>query len=245
MPSTRRENRPLLRDLVTGVAIFASTLYFASIPAPSLSAQAGFSDHGTFVLKLAGRQYGSETFSINSTENKITAESTSELRESTGGELIRMVSKLVLDGQLEPLSYAWSANRPEKFDLTVDFTGRRAKSQLRRPGTKDDVREIQLPKNVLILDNNITVHYQILIDKFLEAGGGKQNFQAYIPQQATPGALTVQDAGMETIELAGGKSPLRHLVVLSDNAQIDLWVDAQNRLQRLYWSAPQIEALRK
>jgi hypothetical protein len=60
-----------------------------------------------------------------------------------------------------------------------------------------------------------------------------------------PGELTVQDAGMQTLQLAGTSQALRHLVVMTDNAEIDLWADAQGRLQRLYWSAPQLEAVRQ
>lgn len=237
--------RMLKTGLVRVLVILAGGVFLAAQPAPTSPVPGGRSDRGTFVLKLAGHEYGSEKFSIESTENKVTAQSESQLREGSSGQLLRMFSKLVLNPALEPQSYSWSDKGPEKFDLSVDFTSQPAKSVLHRPNGKDDVREFQLPKNILILDNNVILHYQILIDRFVEAGGGKQTFQAFIPQSATPGGLSVQDAGMETIPLGGSQRALRHLVVLSDNAQIELWVDESNRLQRLYWSAPQIEALRQ
>jgi hypothetical protein len=231
--------------LVRGLAILAGTACLPAQQAPTSPVPGGRSDRGTFVLKLAGNEYGTEKFSLEFTNKLVTAQSESQLREPASGQLIRTSSKLVLDASLNPQSYTWSDKGPEKFDLSVNFTSTPAKSQLHRPSGKDDVREFQLPKNVLILDNNIILHYQILLDRFAAAGGGKQTFQAYIPQSAVPGTLTVQDAGQETILLGGSQRPLRHLVVLSDNAQIDLWVDENSRLQRLYWSAPQIEALRQ
>jgi hypothetical protein len=237
--------RMLKPGLARVMLMLAGAVFLAAGLAVSSPVPGGRSDRGTFVLKLAGHEYGSEKFSIESTADKVTAQSESQLREDPSSQPIRTFSRLVLNPALEPQSYSWSDKGPEKFNLSVDFTAQPAKSVLHRPNGKDDIREFQLPKNVLILDNNVILHYQILIDRFAAAGGGKQTFQAFIPQSATPGALSVQDIGMETIPLGGSPRALHHLVVLSDNAQIDLWVDESNHLQRLYWSAPQIEALRQ
>lgn len=231
--------------LLPGMVILIEAVYCVAQQAPTLPVPSARSDHGTFILKLAGNEYGMEKFSIESKNKQVVAQSESQLREGGSGHFIRTNSKLVLDPSLNPQSYTWSDKGPEKFDLNVNFASTPIRSQLHRPNGKDDVREFQLPKDVLILDNNVILHYQILLERFAGAGGGKQTFQAYIPQSAVPGILTVQDAGTETIPLGGSPRALRHLVVLSDNAQIDLWVDENNRLQRLYWSAPQIEALRQ
>lgn len=239
----RRLMRPLPLTaffILLGVAFSTTRLVRGASPAADPR-----SDSGTFVLKLAGHEYGTEKFSLDFSGKQVTAQSESQLKDPSSGQMIRTTSKLVLDGSLNPQSYVWSDKGPEKFDLSVSFASVLARSTLHRPNGKDDVREFQLPKNVLVLDNNVTVHYQILLDRFAEAGGGKQVFPAYIPQSALPGTLTVQDAGTETIPLNGSQRQLRHVVVLSDNAQIDLWVDDNNRLQRLYWSAPQIEAVRQ
>ena len=238
----RRLTQPVLMRSLTLLLAGASAAALAAWASPAAN---GRSDHGIFVLKLAGHEYGTEKFSVEFTAKQVTAQSESQLHDVGSGQQIRMASKLVLDGSMNPQSYTWSDKGPEKFDLSVNFASVPVRSQLHRPDGKDDVREFQLPRNVLILDNNVIVHYQILLDRYADAGGGKQTFPAYIPQRAVPGTLTVQDAGMETIQLAGSERQLRHLVVLSDNAQIDLWVDEDYRLQRLYWSAPQIEAIRQ
>ncbi len=228
-----------------GIVFLAAVVCAAAQNSTASPAPQEYSDQGTFVLKLAGREYGTEKFIIQSDKDKVTTQSESQLRDAATSQTIQMTSKLVLNGALEPQSYTWTDNGPQKFNLSVDFAGGIAKSKLHRPNGKDDVRDFRLPKNILILDNNVLIHYEILIDRFMKSGGGKQILQAYIPQSATPGTLTVQDAGMETMAVGGSPRSLRHLVVLSDNAQIDLWVDGNDRLQRLYWGVPQIEALRK
>jgi hypothetical protein len=199
------------------------------------------------VLNLRGHAYGTEKFSIQTVEGKIQAQGETELREGEGGHasLITTFSKLVLNSALEPLTYYWSTKSPKKYNLLVDFTTPLAKSQLHQPDGKDDIREFQLKKDVVVLDNNVIHHYQLLVDRYNRTAGGKQTFDAFIPQAALPGLLTVQDAGMDSIKLAGKEQSLRHLIVVTDNAQIDLWVDGQGRLQRLYWSEPEVEALRQ
>ncbi len=214
---------------------------------PAATTPAAIDDHGTFVLNRAGKQYGTEKFSIQPVEGKIQAEGETQLREEEGSHsaVVTTFSKLVLDSELHPQVYTWSTKAPKRYNLFVDFTAPLAKCQLHQPDGKDDIREFQLTKDVVVLDNNVIHHYQLLVDRYLRTPGGKQAFKAFIPQAAMPGELTVQDAGMQTLQLAGTGQPLRHLVVLTDNAEIDLWVDAQGRLQRLYWGAPQLEALRQ
>lgn len=210
-------------------------------------ASAEIADQGSFTLNQAGHEYGTEKFSIQTIEGKIQAQGETQLREGEGrhATIIKTFSKLTLNSALEPQNYTWSALGPEKYDLRIDFTPALATCLLHRPNGKDDIREFQLPKDVVVLDNNVIHHYQLLVDRYHRTPGGKQAFNAFIPQAATPGALTVQDAGLETINLVGRQQSLRHLVVLTDNAEIDLWEDGQGRLQRLYWSAPQVEALRQ
>jgi hypothetical protein len=229
--------------LVSGAAIPPA----AQDAVPKAAAPAAVDDQGTFALNRAGKEFGTEKFSIQFHEGKIQAEGETQLREEgeSHSPVITTFSKLILDSGLRPLLYTWSTKAPKRYNLFVDFTTPLAKCQLHQPDGKDDIREFQLPKDVVVLDNNVIHHYQLLVDRYERTPGGKQAFKAFIPQAAMPGELTVQDAGMQTLKLGGTDQPLRHLVVIADNAEIDLWVDAQGRLQRLYWSAPQLEALRQ
>lgn len=204
-------------------------------------------DAGTFILSLAGRDYGTEKFSIRSSGDKVTAQAEIELREDVGGHtaVLKSSPKLVLDTQLHPLHYTWSVKGAEKYSLAVDFTSSPVHSKLNRPDGKEDVREFDLPRDVVVLDNNVIHHYELLVDRYRHTSGGHQAFSGYIPQAALPGALTVRDAGMQSVKINGRDEQLRHLVVVTDNAQIDLWVDASGHLQRLLVPAAQLQAVRQ
>ena len=207
----------------------------------------GLDDEGTFVLSLAGHNYGTETFRIRSVQGTIEAEAEVQLREQETGHAnpIESFPKLVLDMDLNPMTYMWSLKGSTPYNLLVDFTGKLVRSQLHLPGDKEDIREFQLPKDVVVLDNNVICHYQLLVYRYARTSGGKQPFQAYIPQDATPGMLTLQDAGLETVDLRGQKKELQHLVMVADNAEVDLWVDAQHRLQRLLVATSKLEVVRQ
>jgi hypothetical protein len=204
-------------------------------------------DSGTFEFSLGGKKYGIETFRIQSKENSITADAEVRLLQDLAGNpvSIQTFPKLVLDSNFHPKTYTWSLKGLQKYNLAVDFTGSRVKSQLHLPDGKDDIREFQLTKDVVVLDNNVICLYELLVQRYALTEGGKQAFQAYLPQEATPGVLTLQDAGTENVDIAGEKRDLQHLVLLTDNAQIDLWADAQHRLQRLMVSESKLEAIRQ
>lgn len=204
-------------------------------------------DQGTFVLSLGGHDYGTEKFSIRTSGKKITAQAEVDLREQIGEQTVLLKSspKLILDSHLRPLSYTWSVTGPEKYSLAVDFTASPVRSKLKRPNGEDDIREFHLPQNVVVLDNNVIHHYQLLIDRYERTSGGKQTFSGYIPQSALPGDLTVQDAGSQTVKVNGQEESLKHLVVVTDNATIDLWVDGEGRLQRLFVPTAHLQAIRK
>jgi hypothetical protein len=213
----------------------------ASPPAPNLE------DQGTYSISFSGRPIGTERFKIHSSANKIEAEAEIEIKvEQTGQPLnIKSTPRLVLNQQWEPETYVVNQKGTPEFHLEVDFRKSPAKSRLRLASAKaDDVRDFALPKDVVIVDDNVVDHYQLLVDRFALKPDKEQTFNAYIPQEATPGILNVQDTGSEELDLAGRHQTLRHLVVSTDIARIDLWVDGQQHLQRLLIPAAQLEAVR-
>ncbi len=215
--------------------------------AASPPAASSVDDRGTFVFTLAGREIGTEEFQIRSSAGKVAAEAQARLSAEQEGKTVgfQMSEKLVLNSQLQPLTYTWSRKGPETYTLDVDFQLSPAKSHLRRPGGQNDDRDFDLQKDVVVLDDNVVHHYQLLVARYSSTPGGRQTFHAYIPQEALPGHLTVEDSGFETIDLQGSNQKLRHLVVSTEATQVDLWVDSDQRLQRLLIPAAQLEAVRK
>jgi hypothetical protein len=204
-------------------------------------------DQGTFSLLFEAHPIGTERFKIHATGNNIAAEAEIEIKTNQSGQPITLKSspRLVLNQQWEPQTYVVNQKGNPEFHLEVDFRKSPAQSRLRLASAKeDDARDFVLTKDVLIVEDNVVHHYQLLVNRFLLKPDKQQTFNAYIPQEATPGVLTIQDMGSEEVKFAGRQETLRHLSVSTDIARVDLWVDDHQRLQRLFIPASQLEAVR-
>jgi hypothetical protein len=204
-------------------------------------------DHGLFVLSVAGQPVGTETFDIRFTAKRVEAEAKIDLRVEREGKVLSFKTspKLVLDSALQPLTYTWNQKGSESSQLEVDFRSSPAKTRYRTVAGEDDRRDFELPKDILVLDDNVIHHYQLVVCRYYRTSGGKQTFQVFIPQEAMPGRLEVEETGQENVEIAGRSERLRHLLVSAELARIDLWVDKDQRLQRISIPAAQLEAERK
>lgn len=213
-------------------------------PAPG---PANVDDKGTFVISLAGQQIGTEKFNIRTARNKVIAEAQIEMRVERDGKSyeFRTSPKLVLNADLEPETYSWSQKGSQSSRLEVDFRTSPARVRYHTVGGDDDVRDFDLPTGVIILDDNVVHHYQLVVDRFQLAAAGKQAFPAFIPQEALPGVLNVENLGNEQIQAEGETRELRHIMVSTELMRIDLWVDQQYRLQRISIPAAQLEAVRQ
>lgn len=220
----------------------------SALGAPGDAPPAGcLNDQGVFVLSVAGQPVGTETFDIRSTADRIEAEAKIDLRVEREGKVLgfKTSPKLVLDSALQPLTYAWSQKGSQSSQLEVDFRSSPAKTRYRTVAGEDDRRDFELPKDILVLDDNVIHHYQLVVCRYFRTSGGKQTFQVFIPQEALPGLLEVEETGQENVEIAGRSETLRHLLVSAELARIDLWVDKEQRLQRISIPVAQLEAERK
>ncbi len=204
-------------------------------------------DRGVFVITQQGRPIGTETFTIKSSRQQVEAEAKIELHAEQDGKTysFKTTPKLVMDDKLRPVMYAWSQKGARSSDLSVDFRTTPANAHYRTVTGESDVREFDLPKDVVILDDNVIHHYQLVVERYRRTHGGKQTFHAFIPQEALPGSLNVEEVGKEQVEIGGEKRNLRHLVVTTDLARIDLWADGQDHVQLVSIPVAGIEAVRK
>jgi hypothetical protein len=245
----------VLAKMRKGTSGASALLMFAAIlalgprdPARAASALSRFDDQGTFLISLAGTPLGTEKFSIQASGDELVAQADIHMKSLQSQTPIEFESfpKLVLDSHLDPQTYSWHINGPESYEINVDFRTSPAQSRLRVKGKKgEDLRTFKLPRDVIILDNNVIHGYQLLLDRFYMSSKHKQTFSGYIPQDALPGVLTLQDVGPETVAWHGASTTLEHFVLLADNARLDLWVDKHHRLQRLYDASTAMEAIRE
>lgn len=220
-----------------GVSAFSSGI---SLPTQS-------PDRGVFEFILAGKTIGTESFEIRSSGEEIEAQAEIHLRVEQGGKTtdVKTYPYLVLDTQLQPLTYTWRQKGTQSSQLEVDFRVSPAQARYKTVNGQEDLRTFGLPKDVVVLDDNVVHHYQLVVGRYRLTGGGNRTFKAFIPQEALPGDLSVQEVGTEPTSVNGSMLDLHHLVVTSDLAHVNLWVDDQQHLQRVSIPEAQFEALRK
>jgi hypothetical protein len=204
-------------------------------------------DEGVFVISLAGRPVGTERFKIHSSPGKVEAQGEIRLHIEQNGKTVSVQSSpdLVLDSQLRPVTYTWNQKGPQSSRLEVDFSGKLARVRYKTINGNDDNRDFELPPDVVVLDDNVVHHYQFIIARYQAMGGGKQTFRIFVPQEALPSLLTVEDMGNAATTMDGVTANLRHLLITTDVTHIDLWVDDQQHLERVSVPEAQLEAIRK
>ena len=204
-------------------------------------------DEGVFVISLGGRPVGTERFKIHSSQGKVEAQGEIRLQLEQNGKTVSVQSfpDLVLDPQLRPVAYTWNQKGPQSSRLEVDFSGKLARVRYKTISGNEDNRDFALPPDVVVLDDNVVHHYQLIIARYQAMGGGKQTFRVFVPQEALPSLQTVKDMGNAATAIDGVTANLRHLVITTDVTHIDLWVDDQQHIERVSVPEAQLEAIRK
>ena len=67
----------------------------------------------------------------------------------------------------------------------------------------------------------------------------------FVPQEAQPGVIILNYAGLDQTTLNGSQVTLRHFVLAAGSAQINLWADDQGRLQIVSTADLKLQARRK
>jgi len=197
-------------------------------------------DRGKFRLISDGQQVGTEEFSVvpsggdwisrGSVEIKVPGAATTQV----SGEL-----RLAADGR--PLSYQWTSQSPKKNSGAIVFEGTTARMELRAESGPPFTQEFQFDSpQVVILDNNLYHHYGLLARLFDWNAKGVQTFSVLIPQDLTPGTVTVEWAGPR--DLDGIKADL--LRVRSSDLEIELYV-TDGKLVRVVVPISKVEIRRE
>ncbi len=232
---------------LTGLLPLSASAAGAMLPRHASDFSSGkIVDQGVFTLSLAGRTVGTENFEIRSFSDKLEARAQIQLHLEQDGKIYDVLdsSDLTLDRELNPLTYSWTQKSSPAYRLSIDFRSSPARIVGKPEHAPEDRRDIALARDIIVLDDNVIHHFQFIVDRYARTPGGKQTFKAFVPQEALPGELTVEDAGNEAVSRDDTTANLRHLVVTSELARIDLWVDRHDHLQRVAIPDKQFEAIR-
>jgi len=216
------------------VAIAAALLAaVAALPASSGSAGVKSAtvfapDKGNFKILVGGQQIGKEEFEIGPNAGGWVARGNSEVQTADG--MTKVSGSLQLNNDGTPASYEWSTQGAKKAGASITFSGSTATIDLRLEGRRPFTQQFtfQSPQ-IAVLDNNLYYQYAVLARLYDRDKKGTQTFSVLVPQELTPGTLTVDSLGDQNT--TGGKK-MEELVVKTEDLEVDLFLDG-GKLMRI------------
>jgi hypothetical protein len=186
-------------------------------------------DKGKFRILLDGQLVGNEEFEISPSGQTWIARG-STTAHAPGGADIKATGLLKLAADGTPIRYDWTSQSVKKASGAVDFTGGSAKSAIDLGAKTPFIQDFSFSTpRIAVLDNNLYHQYAVLAQLYDWKAGGKQVFPVLIPQDSTPGSITVESLGSQ--EVAGVN--YETLRVSSTDLEILLRLDAGRRLMRV------------
>lgn len=225
----------------SGVAVSLFALAgVASAAHPAGPAAAGLvEDKGKFVITVGGQPVGSEDFQISRDGGDWVAHGSTEIH--SGSDVTRVNAELRMNSAGEPLHYTWASAGGKKVTSTTDFQGLNAKITLDLGDGNPIHQDYHFASPVVVLDNNLYHQYEILAHDYNWATGGPQSFSVLIPQEQSPGTITVESLGPVTLD--GAK--YNQLVVRTLDLQVNIYLDSSHKLMRLTVPASKAEVRRQ
>lgn len=195
----------------------------AARPAPATLA----ADKGKFRILAGGQQVGTEEFEIMQQGANWVAHGTSEVKTAEGTAHVTGTLELHTDGT--PAHYDWSTQGAKKASASIGFDGPTASIDLRVEGAKPYTQlfTFKTPQ-IAVLDNNLYHQYAVLARLYDWNAKGAQTFSVLVPQEMTPGSVTVESLGQKDVS---GKK-LEELQVKTEDLELDLYLENQ-RLVRI------------
>ncbi len=235
-----RTRKRLLATLASA-AIVAAVLTAGIAAGGALKSASVFTpDKGNFRILVSGQQMGKEEFEISPNGGDWTAKGTSEVQTTDGATRVSGTLQMHADGT--PVSYEWSTQGAKKASSTITFNGPVATIELRLEGRRPFTQQFTFNSpQIVVLDNNLYYQYGVLARLYDRDKKGVQTFSVLVPQELTPGSVTVESLGEQNSN--GGKK-LEELVVKTEDLEVDLFLDGA-RLERIVAPSTNAEIVRQ
>jgi hypothetical protein len=204
-------------------------------------------EQGLFKILFGGEVIGQERYQIVRDGDSFKASGETHLTVDRGSEKVTFSIRPLLQFSkaFEPLVYQiLQESGGNKMKARVNFKPGMSQA-IYETGKEADTREIELRKDVLILDDNVFHHYVILARRFDYSKGGTQQFSAFVPQQFMAGGITVEDEGFEQVSLGDKKVSLQHLLVDTGDLQVSLWINERHELQKISVPKSNVDVIRE
>lgn len=224
----------------------AASLAMLACAALTLAAQKNSSgvfaqDKGKLTIKLDGQTVGHEDFEIAPSGAGWRAKGTADIKPPEGSAS-KISGTLTLQSDGAPISYEWTAQTEKTNGAHIIFANGVAKITLEMQGARpfEQTLSFNTPL-VAVLDNNLYHQYAVLARVYDWSKRGAQSFPVLIPQELTPGTITVESTGSAS---TNGKS-YEGLKVTTSDLEILLLLDNNHRLMRLEVAAAKVSVVRE
>jgi hypothetical protein len=223
--------------LVACVSLTVSAQKKTATPvAPGILSQ----DQGKFTIKLEGQTVGHEEFQIAPSGGGWLAKGSAEIKPPQGTPS-KVTGSLTMRPDGAPISYEWSSQADKTNGAHVLFANGVASITLEMQGARPFQQDLSFNSPLIaVLDNNLYHQYAVLARIYDWSKGGEQVFPVFIPQELTPGTITVQSTGSATSD---GKT-YDGLKVTTSDIEILLLLDSNHRLMRLEVPSAKVAVIR-
>ncbi|MGB8542951.1 MAG: hypothetical protein WCD49_15075 [Candidatus Acidiferrales bacterium] len=196
-------------------------------------------DKGKLRILVNGQQVGKEEFEISPSGSNWVAKGTAEIQNPQGNSHVNGTLELMQDGT--PIHYQWSTDAPKKASAVISFNGPKADIELHLEGARPYNQQFTFNSPlIIILDNNLYHQYAILGRIYDWDKKGAQTFSVLVPQENTPGSITVESLGKQPV----GSAQFEELRVKTEDNEIDAFFDGP-KLMRLVAPAANAEIVRE
>ena len=222
--------------LLCGALGFASPKYpFTGPASPALAA-----DKGKLTIKLDGQTVGHEEFEIAPSAGGWVAKGTTDVKPPQSAST-KISGTLVLQPDGAPISYEWTSKSDKTNGAHILFANGIAKITLEMQGARPFEQDLTFGAPLIaVLDNNLYHQYAVLARVYDWNKRGPQTFPVLIPQELTPGSITVESTGSASVD---GKS-YDGLKVSTSDIEVLLLLDSTHRLMRLEVPAAKVSVIR-
>jgi len=228
--------------LIFGIVACAALSLAAQKKSAATSAPVVFAqDKGKLTIKLGGQTVGHEDFEIAPSGGGWLAKGVAEIKPPDGGSS-KVSGSLTLQPDGAPISYEWSAQAEKTNGAHILFANGVASITLEMQGARAFQQNLTFNTPLIaVLDNNLYHQYAVLARIYDWSKRGVQTFPVIIPQELTPGSITVESKGSAS---ADGKT-YEGLMVTTSDLQILLLLDGNHRLMRLEVPDAKVSVIRE
>ena len=197
-------------------------------------------DKGKFTIQLDGQTVGHEEFEISPASAGWAAQGATDLK-APDSPAAHVTGMLTLQADGAPISYEWTSHAEKTNGARILFANGVAKITLQMQGARPFEQDMSFGTPLIaVLDNNLYYQYGVLARVYDWSKRGAQNLPVIIPQELTPGSVTVESTGSVT---AKGK-PYDGMRVTTSDLEVLLFLDSNHRLMRLEVPAAKVSVAR-